>query len=334
MNKVSFDSHWMFCCWLYIHGDFFLVNIDNSIGICLQGNQFKYRVGKNKQSHKQNPDPAAQSLPCSQIPTGQIQTKVWVTAQRKLWPRQECRCECCPLSPSLTNTLDTACSDLPFLRFLAHSYSAGFVHLHFCAHSGNPQKVTRKWIPPAVPALRSSCSQGGQRLVRTAPNNEQHHLSHSGTGTHHLVPSAEPLKLPKCLIICDRLHRAREGPSQRQKSPGCGLVWEVTLCSKAATLQRSSWWALQLRECEKSSNSNIFSATIQASAKIAPPTKNCSLALQREPASRCFKDSIMRKFLKDQRTYTALERDNAFSSKGFGGLYLLSVVKPLNGEKL
>lgn len=42
----------------------------------------------------------------------------------------------------------------------------------------------------------------------------------------------------------------------------------------------------------------------------------------------------MRKFLKDQRTYIASEGDKAFSNKGFGGLYLLSVVKPLNGEKI
>lgn len=41
----------------------------------------------------------------------------------------------------------------------------------------------------------------------------------------------------------------------------------------------------------------------------------------------------MGKFLKDQRTHIALERDNAFSSKGFRGLYLLSVVKPLSVEK-
>lgn len=96
--------------------ELFWANIDSSIGICSQGNKLKYGMGKNKQSHKENPDPAGQSLPCSQSNTGQVQTKV--TAQGKLWPREESRSGCCPLSPSLTHTVDTDGSDLPFLRFL------------------------------------------------------------------------------------------------------------------------------------------------------------------------------------------------------------------------
>lgn len=69
------------------------------------------------------------------------------------------------------------------------------------------------------------------------------------------------------------------------------------------------------------------STTIQPSIKIEPPTNNYSFAHQGEPASGCLKDSVMSKFLKDQRNCIALESDNAFISS-IGMLYLLSAVKP------
>lgn len=253
MNRVCFDSHWMlFCCWLYLYRAFlffFFAWILTTL-LTFASREINSKMGweKNKTSKIQvgqvNPFPAP-----SPNHTGQIQTKV--TAQEKLW--EELRCEFCPLSPSLTNTVDSGCSDLPFLRLLAHSYFAGFVHLHFHARSDNPQKATGRWVPPAGPALRSCCSQ---RLVRTAPNKDQHHLSHQAAGTHHPGPSAESPELPECLIISTGTQCT--GPEQH---PGEDKI--ITPCSKAATLERSSpgvggCWGLQLRDCGRSSNSNIF----------------------------------------------------------------------------
>lgn len=220
MNRVCFDLHWvLFCCWLYLHG-VFLGEYWQFYWHLLAGKLTEIWGGeKNKQSHEQNPDPSL--LPNHH--TGQVQTKVWVTAQEKLWPGEESRCECCQLSPSLTNTVDSNCSHLPFMRFLACTYCAGFVHLNFHARSDNPKSIS-----PAVPALRSSCSQGGQRLVRTAPNNDHHHLSHPGCRHTSPVPSAESLKLPKCPIIRDSTDTECTGPEEDPDEDKIIRLWFST----------------------------------------------------------------------------------------------------------
>lgn len=182
----------------------------------LAGKLIQIRGGKKINKTTTKSRPSGWILPCSQTTTGQTQPKVWVTAQGQLWPGRESRCA---PSPSLTNTVDRDCSHLPFLRFLAHSDFAGFVHFPFHAGSRNSQKGRKKWIPPeclpsGITALR----------VRTAPNKDQHPLSQPGCRCitlPHLQNHQSCWSVPVSVtaLILRQV---------KTKPPGCGLVWEVT----------------------------------------------------------------------------------------------------------
>lgn len=173
MNKVSFDSHWMFCCWLYMYGAFFGWILTTLLAFaCRETNSNTGWEKINKATRKIqiqqiSPSPAPKPPQRSGHSSG------------KLWPREEPRCGWCPLSPSLTHTVDTDGSDLPFW---GSWHTLTLQGLLIFTRSDNPQKGMRKWIPPAGPALRSCCSQGGQRLVRAASfiplRLQVHHLYH------------------------------------------------------------------------------------------------------------------------------------------------------------